>query len=323
MNNKNKISIIIPMYNAEEYIEKCITSVLNQYYKNIEIIVIDDKSQDRSKMICEKLQKIDNRIKLIALEKNMGVSNARNIGIENATGNFITFLDSDDYVEPDIYKILEKNITKYQTDLSICDILNKETDFNYNVEEKVDLINQKDFYYQILQNKGFKGYVFNKLFKTEIIKKNNIRFTTNIYICEDLLFVCEYAKYCNKVALSNKKLYHYEIKNAGAYSRQYDSKWETILEAYNKLIEIYKKQPRENQIFLLYTYVLVITEVLYKAKKANYYKKQEINKLKIKQKNFLKEVIKEKNFKKILKLKAIIYVFFPNMVQNLKRALKK
>lgn len=318
----NKISIIVPVYNAEQYIERCIKSILNQKYKNIEIIIVDDASNDSTKVICKKIKNIDSRIKLISKQKNEGVSSARNLGIENATGEFITFVDSDDYVANEIYEVLQRNINDYKCDLSVCGIIKDDKDDKSNIED-IKIIDKDKFYNNVLQNNGAKGYVFNKLFKTDIIKKNNIKFNTNIYICEDLLFVCEYVKFCDRISISTNKLYYY-IKNFNsAYHKGFDYKWETVLEAYDKIMEIYSNQSKKNKIFLIYTYTLVVSEVLYRASKGKYYKKDKKKELKKKQYEYLSCILKEKDFNKLLKIKVIIYVLFPDLVGNLKRILKK
>ncbi len=114
-----KISIVVPIYNAEKYLDRCIQSILNQSYKDLEIILIDDGSTDSSNKICNNYQKRDNRIKFIS-QKNEGVSAARNRGISEATGEFIGFVDSDDYIQPNMYETLYGLINKYNCDISIC-----------------------------------------------------------------------------------------------------------------------------------------------------------------------------------------------------------
>lgn len=117
---EEKISIIIPIYNSERYIGKCIESVLQQTYKNIELILIDDGSEDNSFSICQKFKKKDKRI-ICRQCKNGGPSKARNIGLNIATGEYIGFLDSDDYIEVDMFERLYINMKKFDADISICE----------------------------------------------------------------------------------------------------------------------------------------------------------------------------------------------------------
>ena len=128
------ISIIIPVYKVEKYIYKCIDSVLNQTYKNLEIILVDDGSPDKCPEICEEYAKKDNRIKIIH-KKNGGLSDARNAGLKVATGKYIGFVDSDDYIEKDMYQVLYNNIIKTNSDISIVNL--KEVKENEIIENNV------------------------------------------------------------------------------------------------------------------------------------------------------------------------------------------
>ena len=113
------ISVVVPVFNAEKYVNRCIDSILNQTYENLEVILVNDGSVDGSVKICEKWQKLDNRVKLITQE-NAGVSAARNTGIENATGDYIAFVDNDDWLRPEMFKNLVKQAQKDNADLTFC-----------------------------------------------------------------------------------------------------------------------------------------------------------------------------------------------------------
>ena len=116
---KDLISVIIPIYNVEKYLNKCIDSIINQTYKNLEIILVDDGSPDNCPQICDEYAKKDNRIKVIH-KKNGGVSSARNVGLINSTGNYIGFIDPDDYIEPIMYEKLLKVLKESNTLVSMC-----------------------------------------------------------------------------------------------------------------------------------------------------------------------------------------------------------
>ena len=111
------ISVIVPVYNVEKFLDKCISSIVNQTYKNLEIILIDDGSTDESVQICDKWQEKDNRVRLTHKE-NTGVSDTRNIGLEKTTGEYICFVDSDDYIEPDYIENLYKSLTENNADIA-------------------------------------------------------------------------------------------------------------------------------------------------------------------------------------------------------------
>lgn len=113
------ISVIIPVYNVEEYLERCVNSVLKQTYNDLEIILVDDGSTDNSGKICDELKNKDDRI-IVIHKENQGLSASRNIGIEKATGEYITFVDSDDYILEDMYETLYKNLIRNDADISMC-----------------------------------------------------------------------------------------------------------------------------------------------------------------------------------------------------------
>ena len=114
------ISVIVPIYKVEHYLPKCIDSIIHQTYQNLEIILVDDGSPDNCPEICDEYAKRDKRIKVVHQE-NGGLSAARNSGVEMANGEFLCFVDSDDYIHPKMYEILYKNLKKFKADISICD----------------------------------------------------------------------------------------------------------------------------------------------------------------------------------------------------------
>ena len=126
-----KISIIVPIYNTEQYLERCLQSLINQDYKNIEIILVNDGSEDNSLDICNKYKNKDNRIIVIDKE-HTGVSDTRNIGIKRATGDYIGFVDSDDYIDKDMFKNLINGAEKYKCEISMCDLIE-----TYNMNDEI------------------------------------------------------------------------------------------------------------------------------------------------------------------------------------------
>lgn len=171
---KDKISIIVPIYNVEKYICKCIESILCQTYKNIEIVLVDDGSPDKCGKICDEYQKKDNRIKVIH-QKNGGLSAARNTGIKNSTGKFLMFVDSDDYIKNDMAEYLYNLLTKHQCDISICNYTyifeNKnQKDYIANKETYEDIYTKKDALEELLRNNKIQNFTWNKLYKKELFK---------------------------------------------------------------------------------------------------------------------------------------------------------
>lgn len=196
----NKISIIIPLYNKKEYIQNCINSIQNQTYSNFEIIVVDDESTDNSLELVKKLEDKDKRIKVIS-KSHSGVSMTRNLGIQNATGDYIVFVDADDEIKSSYLAELIK-YKKY--DLVVSGLIKRYIDKNNKKEElTLDdiIINDPIKNNSIIFNRNvFPLFSVNytKLFKSQIIKKNKISFPNQPY-GEDSLFVLQYLKNCNSV----------------------------------------------------------------------------------------------------------------------------
>lgn len=207
MDNK-KITIIIPMYNTEEYIEKCIKSAINQTYKNLEIIIINDGSTDNGLQICERLKKEDNRIKIINQE-NRGVSDARNTGLEAATGEYIGFIDSDDFIEENMYEKLMGYMEKYNADLVSARAYIIDRNGVLEVSHYNNYVDSFEDEKSILKSyvDGFLTIaVWDKLFKREVI--GNVRFDSTVF-CEDAKFVLDVCSKATKVVCTSERLYNH------------------------------------------------------------------------------------------------------------------
>ena len=209
---KELISVIVPVYNVEKYLPKCIESILAQTYMNWELLLIDDGSPDNSGIICDNYAERDNRIRVIH-KKNEGVSSARNLGIDKASGNFIMFVDSDDWIENDYLSnfgdlsSIGNDVLILQGVERISNITNK-TQWIVQYENKLcygEEINKMIAEYELLHS----GFPVAKLFSKELIIKNNIRFNTTISFHEDHLFVFEYWKYINKLKITSSISYKY------------------------------------------------------------------------------------------------------------------
>lgn len=173
MNSKYKISIIVPVYNAEDYLKKCVDSLISQTYKNLEIILIDDGSTDNSLELCEKYKKIDNRVKVIHKE-NGGPSETRNLGIKNASGDYITFVDADDYISANMYKNLINSMKKFNSDISVCKIkkVNKYKKNNISNEYKIMKMLKEEALNDLLKlNSNITDYLYNKVYKKSLFNK--------------------------------------------------------------------------------------------------------------------------------------------------------
>lgn len=219
MSNKDKlISIIVPIYKVEKYLKKCIESILKQTYKNIEIILVDDGSPDNCGKICDDYKQMDKRIKVIH-KNNGGLSEARNYGIREARGDYLLFVDSDDFIAENICEILINNINKYSADMAICN-------FYYVFENKKAIKNEmsskKDV--QVLEKENiireyFLNYsvdlnvAWNKLYKKDIFKgKNAILFPVG-KLHEDTYIMYKIYYNLNRLVRINKPLYYYRQRN--------------------------------------------------------------------------------------------------------------
>ena len=202
------ISVIVPIYNVEKYLNKCIDSIINQKYKNLEIILVDDGSPDNSGKICDEYSKKDNRIKVIHKE-NGGVSSARNVGINNATGNWISFIDSDDWIEEDYINNLLSNAKKNNAEISMCG-------YNRVYETKVEKINangdikvfnSREFLIKALNPQTGIGFSHMKLIKRQAI--SDLHFNDDMKVAEDAFFNIKLSKNINKACFIGEALYNY------------------------------------------------------------------------------------------------------------------
>lgn len=219
MNRKNSplISIIVPVYNIEFFLEKCIKSIINQTYKNIEIILVNDGSTDRSGDICNFYSKYDQRVKVIN-KKNGGLSDARNVGIVASSGKFIGFVDGDDWIEPDMYEVLYDAMQHSDADVAICGfyrnigdrvVEERETGNTliYSGKEILKRLLSNDNEYQICLA------VWNRLYKRELIK--DIRFPYGKSY-EDIIYDTEVFYKCNRCVYVDKRKYHYLVGREGS-----------------------------------------------------------------------------------------------------------
>ena len=267
----DKISVIIPVYNVKDYLERCIKSVVEQTYKNLEIIIIDDGSSDGSSEICDKLEKLDKRIKVVH-KKNEGVSSARNLGVEYATGKYIGFVDSDDYVEKELFYTLYTNMIKYNAGISMCNyniVTTKRKNFfqHDEIKDNILCIDSKKTFYNLLNKNYYKGFLFNKLFKTEIVKK--IKFDNSVYMCEDLLFVAKYAEQCDKFTFYNVPLYNYVIRKQSAIKSKANSRTVTVIDAYNEIIKIVGKHAPSEVAKYEYSKLLWMNTIIHEYRDSN------------------------------------------------------
>lgn len=210
-----KISVIVPVYNVEPYLRQCVDSILNQTFTDFELLLIDDGSTDCSGAICDEYVSLDARVKVFHTT-NRGVSAARNLGMDEALAERITFVDPDDFVESDYLKSLYKGkdydlsyvgINRYNIDNKAIHVL-----FSFNLESiSGEQLGKKIIEYDLLAI----GYVWGKLYKKEIIGLNQICFDERVRIHEDHLFYYDYLIYCQSIYLSDSICYNYTCQTNG------------------------------------------------------------------------------------------------------------
>ena len=219
----DKVSVIVPIYNADQWLDECIKSVLNQTYSNIELLLINDGSIDLSIDICKKYEKLDSRVKIIN-KLNTGVSDTRNVGIENAKGNYIVFLDSDDFL---MNTIIQDALNKQKSTGNELVIWNhnlikgklnqKEPLFYGDKISKEELMKSVISDFKCNYNLGnYFRAVHGKLFLTSIINEYNIRFNKDSYIGEDAVFMLKYLIYVDQLSYLNTYGYNYRLLNTSA-----------------------------------------------------------------------------------------------------------
>ena len=228
---KSFVSIIIPAYNVGSYLEECVNAFLSQTYINYEIIIIDDGSTDDTYTIGEKIALQNNKVKIIHQE-NQGVSIARNVGIQNACGEYYIFADADDVVAPQYIETLAVCIEK--SDMGMIGYTSNINELSFDVITNLVYNRAENVIENILLGTNYDGYLWNKIFRRSIIEKSNLMFRKNITVWEDLLFVLEYLRNCTEVSISDEKLYYYRYREGSAVNNnridKYRSKYEAMAE---------------------------------------------------------------------------------------------
>ncbi|HIR26208.1 MAG TPA: glycosyltransferase [Candidatus Egerieimonas faecigallinarum] len=215
---QKKVSIIIPVYNRENTIERCLDSILTQTYKNLEVIIINDGSTDRSGEIINAYALKDSRILAITKE-NSGVSDSRNFGLKSAHGDYIQFADSDDWLPERATELLVEALEKNRSDMVIadyCRVRGRQL-YQSGAIENAGTLTRAEFA-QVMMEKAsdfYYGVVWNKLYRRKIIKKYKLQFSEELQWCEDFLFNLEYLKYTAKVEVIKEPVYYY-VKTKGS-----------------------------------------------------------------------------------------------------------
>lgn len=264
------ISVVIPIYNAEKTLRQCLDSLLSQSNQDFELILVNDGSTDASESICLEYQKRYYSKIAYYVKENGGVSSARNMGIEKAQGEYICFVDSDDYVESTYLEVLYKGITEYGTDFSMCDIcLNAKG----NDGKTIILNNCDDIISAIMSSQygALNRGPYCKIFLKKILQ-DGLCFAEDIYLGEDTLFCVDYAKRCKNGVYIRKGLYHYDTPTSSLTYRTNTRmlrKYLTYIDSRRKMLEDTSMLNRKSYILIANSLFDSIQDSYFVAKRAN------------------------------------------------------
>lgn len=271
-----KISVIIPVYNVEKFLRRCIDSVLNQTLKDIEIVCVNDGSTDNSGLILEEYKKYEN-IKIIN-QKNSGISVSRNVGIENSTGEFVAFLDSDDFVDEDYYEKLYKNLVEYNADIACSSIvrMNEKKVSELIKYDNVEVSRETRDKFLLAQSPKY-NFVCNKLFRKEVIVKNNLKFIPGM-VYEDMCFFPDIIELSERLVTVPDTRYYYWKHKYSLIKGSCDKNRADKLQAHQYLLKkcrkynVDQKQKEELQYKKQYKIlgILFLKEYSYRATKKYY-----------------------------------------------------
>lgn len=266
-----KISVIVPIYKSEKYLRRCVDSILNQTYTDLEVILVNDGSPDSCPQICEAYRREDSRV-IVLNQKNAGVSAARNTGLDRASGEYITFVDSDDYIEPYMYSKMVRVIKQYDCDIVMCDCVkefsNYSESYTHNIRsgfyDKSHLVKEYYPHLLIMDNMEYPATISNWLLLFRNNKSfSNIRYIEGVRYSEDWLFgACLLKQASSFYYMKNQNFYHYFMNDQSATHKYVDDKWHDYEILYFKMMEYFKdtdydfsEQLNKVLLFLIYNAV--------------------------------------------------------------------
>lgn len=301
-----EVSIIVPVYQVEEYIRQCIDSILAQTFTDFELILVDDGSKDLSGKICDEYAGKDERVKVIHKE-NGGAADTRNIGLDNVMGNYYMFVDSDDYISPIMIECLYKSILNENADISACNYLysfesEREEDFSTKIESEV--LQGKEIFYNRKneRNYGYWTVVWNKLYKTETFRR--LRFRPGKYY-EDEFWANDIYRMGIKIVTIPECLYYYRQHENSTMRHQNILKYFDILEAFQERIDIYlEKQEHSKQAYKVLIYSL---EYLKESKRLITNRDEKYQFIQVEKRT--KDIIKKLKKRKLSKIQSISLIF--------------
>ena len=258
------ISIIVPVYNVEQYLEKCVNSIINQTYKNLEIILVDDGATDTSGKMCDELAKIDSRIKVYHKE-NGGLSDARNYGVERATGEYIGFVDSDDYIDSEMYEKLYEAIKKENTDVAECNL-------KIIYPDRVELFTEKKYYSVCTKQEYLEEYLkIEKVFGSACVRLINSKIAKKINfpvgkLYEDTYYAYSLINVADSYVIMDAPYYNYLMRENSITNARFNPRIfnliEIVEEFHNTVYENYPGLEEAADCRRMYAYFSVLNSIL-------------------------------------------------------------
>ncbi|MEK6518581.1 glycosyltransferase family 2 protein [Bacillus thuringiensis] len=235
--SKFLVSIIVPAYNVDKFIEKCLSSILEQTYINIEVIVVDDGSTDKTGQLIDNISQQDSRVSVIH-KKNAGVSAARNSGIEISTGDYLVFVDADDYIAQDYVEYMLSLIENTGSEFCLSKCCYTKSGEKQTEDEYIEKLKPEDATALLLSPDVIVG-CWNKIFKRSFVVDNNLKFSTTLFYGEGLSFITTASQLSNSVGVGNRKVYYYRRNNEASATTKFN-----IEKIYNgeKALENIRKQ---------------------------------------------------------------------------------
>ena len=261
---KELISIIVPVYNVEKYLKKCVDSIVNQTYKNLEIILVDDGATDNSGKICDELVELDNRIKVYH-KKNGGLSDARNYGVERATGDYIGFVDSDDYIDAEMYEKLYEAIKKENVDVAECNlkiVYPEKTDL-FTDQKYYQICNKQEYLEEYLKIEKIFGSACVRLTKADIARK--LKFPVG-KLYEDTYYAYDLIGIVDKYVIVDNPYYNYLMRENSITNAKFNPRIFDLIEIVEKFhTNVYKNYPSLKEAAdcrKMYAYFSVLNSIL-------------------------------------------------------------
>lgn len=275
-----KLSIIVPIYNVEKYLDRCVSSILNQTFTDFELILVDDGSPDNCGKMCDEYAKQDSRVKVIH-KKNGGLSDARNYGIDIAKADYISFVDSDDYVAVDMYKILYDNLIQNDADVSTCGYYKCYKDKNIpnfkECKEDVYILSPKEAIQGVLEDKKISVEAWGKIYKTSLF--DNVRYPVG-RLSEDAFTTPTILNKAKKVVATTQPLLYYSMREDGITGSDFKIRDLDVIDAYKLNLKLVRDKfpslTKQAEFRVLWSYTYVLKKMLESKKLTDF---EEYNKI--------------------------------------------